>query len=85
MAIGKMYDPFTFSRETSALPAPNANEARDAYRVAAEAKIAEAQFLLGRLLSSGKTDDSDGPERGVHWLQQAADQGYDEAKKALPK
>ena len=85
LALGQMYDPATFSPETSPLPAPNPEQAAEWYRQAAEAGIAEAQYRLGMLLMSGKTDEPNGPELGVSWLRQAADQGHPQAKDALPK
>ena len=85
LALGQMYDPATYSPETSPLPAPNPEQAVEWYRQAAEAGIAEAQYRLGALLMSGKVDEPNGPERGVAWLRKAADQGHQQAKDALPK
>jgi TPR repeat protein len=85
LALGQMYDPATYSPETSALPAPNPEQAVEWYRQAAEAGIAEAQYRLGMLLMSGKTDEPNGPELGVSWLRKAADQGHPQARDALPK
>jgi Sel1 repeat-containing protein len=85
LALGQMYDPATYSPETSPLPAPNPEQAAAWYRQAAEAGIAEAQYRLGMLLMSGKTDEPNGPELGVAWLRKAADQGHPQAKDALPK
>lgn len=85
LALGQMYDPATYSPDTSPLPAPNPEQATEWYRQAAEAGIAEAQYRLGVLLMSGKIDEPDGPERGVAWLRKAADQGHPQAKDALPK
>jgi TPR repeat protein len=85
LALGQMYDPATYSPETSPLPAPNPEQAFEWYRQAAEAGIAEAQYRLGMLLMSGKTDEPNGPELGVSWLRKAADQGHPQAKDALPK
>ena len=85
LALGQMYDPATYSPETSPLPAPNPEQAVEWYRQAAEAGIAEAQYRLGMLLMSGKTDEPNGPELGVSWLRKAADQGHPQAKDALPK
>ena len=85
LALAQMYDPATYSPETSPLPAPNPEQAVDWYRQAAAAGIAEAQYRLGVLLMSGKTDEPNGPELGVSWLRKAADQGHPQAKDALPK
>jgi Sel1 repeat len=85
LALGQMYDPATYSPETSPLPAPNPEQAAAWYRQAADAGIAEAQYRLGMLLMSGKTAEPNGPELGVSWLRKAADQGHPQAKDALPK
>jgi TPR repeat protein len=85
LALGEMYDPATYSPETSPLPAPNPTQAAEWYKQAAEAGIAEAQYRYGVLLMSGKTEEPNGPEKGVAWLQKAADQGHQNAKEALPK
>ncbi|QLH39061.1 MAG: sel1 repeat family protein [Defluviicoccus sp.] len=85
LALGEMYDPATYTPETSPLPAPNPAQAAAWYRQAAEAGIAQAQYRLGMLLMSGKTDEPNGPEVGISWLRKAADQGLAEAKEALPK
>lgn len=85
LALGEMYDPATFSPETSALPAPNPAQAAEWYQKAAEAGLAEAQYRLGTLLLSGKTDAPDAPEVGAAWLRRAADQGHAGAQQALPK
>ncbi|KZD09312.1 tetratricopeptide repeat protein [Oceanibaculum pacificum] len=84
-AIGRMYDPATHTKETSAFPAPDAEQAASYYRKAAEAGRADAQFALGRLLLSGATSDASGPEQGTVWLRRAADQGHAEAKESLAK
>lgn len=81
--VGGFYDPATWSKETSPLPAPNADQAASWYRRAAEAGNAEAQYRLGMVLKSGKTDGADGPEQAVGWLRKAAEQGHARAKEAL--
>lgn len=81
--VGGFYDPATWSKETSPLPAPNADQAASWYRRAAEAGDAEAQYRLGMVLKSGKTDGADGPEQAVGWLRKAAEQGHGKAKEAL--
>jgi hypothetical protein len=85
VAVGGMYDPVTHSPETSPLPAPNADQAASWYAKAADAGDAEGEFRLGRVLMSGKTEDPQGPEKAIMWLQKAADQGHDGARAALPK
>lgn len=83
IAVGGLYDPATWSKETSPLPAPNADQAVDWYKRAADAGDAEAQYRLGMVLKSGKTEAQDGPEQAVVWLKKAADQGHAKAKEAL--
>lgn len=85
MALAAMYDPATYSAQTSPLPAPNPTEAVRWYEPAAQAGQVEAQYRLGMLLKSGATADLDGPEKGVAWLRKAADQGYGPAKEELKK
>jgi len=81
--VGGFYDPATWTKETSPLPAANADQAASWYRRAAEAGDAEAQYRLGMVLKSGKTEATDGPEQAVAWLRKAADQGHQKAKEAL--
>ena len=83
LAIGQMYDPELFSPETSAFAAPDADQAASFYKQAAEEGDPEAQFRLGRLLRGGRTSGSDDAERGVVWLQRAADQGHGGAQDML--
>ena len=78
-----MYDPATYSKETSPLPAANPEQAAQWYKRAAEAGNAEAQYHYGMLLKSGRTEEPNGPELGVQWLQKAADQGHAQAKAEL--
>lgn len=85
VALATMYDPATYSAQTSPLPAANPAEAARWYGPAAQAGQAEAQYRLGMLLKSGATADTDGPERGVAWLRKAADQGYAPAQEELKK
>ena len=63
------------ARGADALP-PNPAQAVEWCRQVAEAGIAEAQYRLGILLKSGKTDTPNGLELGVSWLRKAADQGH---------
>lgn len=85
LALGQMYDPATYSAETSPLPAANPEQAADWYGKAAEAGSAEAQYRLGVLLMTGKVDRPNGPEVGVAWLRKSAAQGNEAAKAALAK
>ncbi|MGF7212488.1 hypothetical protein GGE65_007115 [Skermanella aerolata] len=85
VAVGGMYDPATHSPETSPMPSPNADQAAAWYAKAADTGDAEGEFRLGRVLMSGRTEDPQGPEKAIMWLQKAADQGHDGARAALPK
>jgi hypothetical protein len=82
-AIGRMYDPESYNRETSPFPAADADQATEYYRRAAESGDVEAQYLLGRLLVSGTTSGEDDVERGVVWLDRAAKGGQAEAAQLL--
>ena len=75
LALGEMYDPATYSPETSALPAPNPAQAARVVPQAAEGGIAEAQYRLGQLLLSGKTDEPNGPELGDRLAAQGGRSG----------
>jgi hypothetical protein len=81
--MGTFYDPHTWARDKSPLPAPNPLEAARWHKFAAEAGDAESQYRYGMLLKDGGTDDPNGPEMAVAWLRKAAEQGNAEAKKAL--
>lgn len=83
VAVGGLYDPAAWSAETSPLPAPNAEQAATWYRRGAESGDAEAQYRLGMVLRSGRTEAVDGPEQAVAWLRKAAEQGHAKAKEAL--
>jgi hypothetical protein len=83
LAVGALYDPASWSAETSPLPAPNAEQAAQWYHRAAEAGDPEAQYRLAMVLRSGRTEAADGPEQAVAWLRKAADQGHAQAKEAL--
>lgn len=83
VAVGGLYDPASWSPEASPLPAPNAEQAAAWYRRGAESGDAEAQYRLGMVLRSGKTEAADGPEQAVAWLRKAAEQGHAKAKEAL--
>jgi hypothetical protein len=81
--LGGYYDPATWSKEASPMPAPNPIEAARWLKQAAEAGDAEAQYRYAMLLKSGGTDEASGPEQAVVWLRRAADQGHEEAKKEV--
>ncbi|MFZ3119609.1 MAG: tetratricopeptide repeat protein [Variovorax sp.] len=80
--VGGFYDPDTWTKESSPMPAANPVEAARWLKQAAEAGDAEAQYRYAMLLKKGRTDEPDGPEQSVAWLKKAADQGHDAAKKA---
>ncbi len=73
LALARMYDPATFSPQTSPLPGPNADTAKRWYEAAAGAGSVPAQRRLGTLLK-----DSD-PPKALEWLKKAAAAGDAEA------
>ena len=81
--IGRMYDPSTYTKETSPLPGPNPVQAAKWHKVAAESGDVESQYRYGMLLKNGGTDEDGGPEKAVFWLQRAAAAGHDGARKEL--
>ena len=80
--VGGFYDPDTWTKEGSPMPAANPTEAARWFKQAAEAGDAEAQYRYAMLLKKGRTDEPDGPEQSVAWLKKAAAQGHEAAKKA---
>lgn len=84
-AMGGFYDPDTWAKDKSPLPAPNPIEAARWHKQAAEAGDAEAQFRYGMLLKQGRTDAADGPEQAQVWLRKAAEQGHAQAKDELAR
>lgn len=83
--LGSFYDPDTWSKDRSPLPAPNQLEAARWHKQAAEAGDAESQFRYGMLLKLGRTDATDGPEQAQAWLRKAAEQGHALAKEELAR
>jgi len=81
--LGGFYDPDSWDAAKSPLPAPNPIEAARWHKQAAEAGDAESQYRYGMLLKKGRTDEADGPEQAIAWLQKAAEQGHAAAKQAL--
>ena len=81
--MGAFYDPDTWSKEKSPLPAPNPVEAARWLKPAAEAGDAEAQYRYGMLLRQGRTEEPDATLRAPGWLRKAAEQGHEEARRAL--
>lgn len=81
--LGSFYDPDTWSKETSPLPAPNPLEAARWHKLAAEAGDTESLYRYGMLLKLGRTDEADGPEKATAYLQRAQAAGHPLAKAAL--
>lgn len=85
-ALGRMYDPDTFSPATSAMKAPDPDKALLWYQRAATANDPEGLYRLGKLLMSGRVSVPGlGPEQGTADLQRAAALGSAEAKAELDK
>lgn len=83
--LGTFYDPDTWSKDKSPLPAPNPVEAARWHKQAAEAGDAESEYRYGMLLKLGRTDAPDGPEQAQAWLRKAAEQGHALAKEELAR
>ncbi|NRF67075.1 sel1 repeat family protein [Aquincola sp. S2] len=81
--LGTFYDPDTWAKDKSPLPAPNPTEAARWHKQAAEAGDAESMYRYGMLLKLGRTEEADGPEKAQMWLKKAADAGHAQAKAAL--
>lgn len=84
LALGKMYDPATWSAATSPLPQADAETAAFWYEPAANAGNVEAQRRLGLVLKAMEPGGS-GPQtdKAKEWLKKAADAGDAEAAAAL--
>ncbi|GAB3129161.1 sel1 repeat family protein [Novispirillum itersonii] len=84
LALGKMYDPATWSAATSPLPQADAETAAFWYEPAAQAGNVEAQRRLGLVLKAMEPGGS-GPQtdKAKEWLKKAADAGDAEAAAAL--
>lgn len=84
LALGKMYDPATWSASGSPLPQADAETAAFWYEPAAQAGNVEAQRRLGLVLRSLEPGGS-GPQtdKAKEWLKKAADAGDAEAAAAL--
>lgn len=83
--LGQFYDPDTWAKDKSPLPAPNPVEAVRWHRQAADAGDAESQYRYGMLLKLGRSEEADGPEKAQVYLQKAAAAGHPLAKEALAK
>ncbi|MGD0106625.1 MAG: hypothetical protein ABSC06_21685 [Rhodopila sp.] len=85
-ALGRMYDPDTFSPQTSAMKAPDPEKALLWYQRAAKSNDPEGLYRLGRLLLSGRAAAPGlGPEQGAASLQRAADLGNKDAQAEIDK
>ena len=85
-AIGRMYDPETFSPTTSAVGAADPEKAYLWYDRGAGANDPEALYRLGQLMIKGRVDGPGiSPEAGIRMLEKAAGLGHAEAKTALEK
>lgn len=85
-AIGKMYDPETFSPTSSAVGAADPEKAYLWYDRGASANDPEALYRLGQLMIKGRVDGPGiSPEAGIRMLEKAAGLGHAEAKVALEK
>ena len=85
-AIGRMYDPDTFTPQTSAMKAPDPDKALLWYQRAAQSNDPEGLYRLGKLLMSGHASAPGlGPEQGVTALQRAAELGSKDAQQELDK
>jgi hypothetical protein len=85
-ALGRMYDPDTFTPQTSAMKAPDSDKALLWYRRAATSNDPEGLYRLGMLLMSGHAAAPGlGPEQGAADLQRAAELGNSDARAAIDK
>jgi TPR repeat protein len=83
VAVGRMYDPDTWSAANSPVAQPSWETAVFWYEKAARQGDAAAQATAGRLLcKNAKSDFERG--QGRAYLEQAASAGNDEAKRLLP-
>jgi hypothetical protein len=85
-ALGRMYDPDTFSPQTSAMKAADPDKALLWYQRAAKSNDPEGLYRLGKLLISGRAAAPGlGPEQGAADLQRAADLGSNAAREEIDK
>jgi hypothetical protein len=85
-ALGRMYDPDTYTPQTSAMKAPDPDKALLWYQRAAKSNDPEALYRLGRLLLSGRASGPGlGPEQGAADLQRAVDLGFKDAQAEIDK
>lgn len=79
LAVARMYDPDTWSKDTSALPQADAETAAYWYEPAAQAGNVEAQRQLGKIMIQANPSGFQ-HDKGMEWLNKAAAAGDDKAK-----
>lgn len=82
LTLGRMYDPDTWSKETSPMERPDAETAAYWYEPAARAGNVEAQRRLGKILVALPQGGIQ-KDKGKEWLSKAAEAGDAEAKSLL--
>lgn len=85
LALGRMYDPETWSKTASPMDKPDAETAAYWYEPAAQAGNAEAQRRLGKILLDLPQGGAGNRDKAKEWLGKAAQQGDAEAKALLDK
>lgn len=84
LAVARMYDPESWSTQTSPMPQADAETAAYWYEPAAQAGNVEAQRQLGKIMV-GLTPSGFQHDKGRDWLKKAADAGDVKAKELLEK
>jgi hypothetical protein len=84
VAVARMYDPETWSAQTSPMPQADAETAAYWYEPAAQGGNVEAQRQLGKIMAE-LTPSGFQHDKGREWLQKAATAGDAKAKELLEK
>lgn len=84
LAVARMYDPETWSQQTSPMSQADAETAAYWYEPPAQAGNVEAQRQLGKIMAE-MTATGFQHDKGREWLQKAAAAGDDKAKQLLDK
>ncbi|HLO77146.1 MAG TPA: hypothetical protein VK196_11890, partial [Magnetospirillum sp.] len=84
VAVARMYDPETWTRQTSPMPQADAETAAYWYEPAAQGGNVEAQRQLGKIMAE-LTPSGFQHDKGREWLQKAAAAGDAKAKELLDK
>lgn len=84
LKLAALYDPATWTAETSPMPEPDPETAAYWYEAPAEAGNPWAGFRLGALLTTIDPDGFQG-RKGLDWLQKAAEAGQSEAGELLER